>query len=87
MYYVFKNTPKKLSHIVKGGVEATYFHFNPWRILKETTKLAAHLELCHRNPDILERVLNQTNLSNSTAAKCAPMQVIKQPEQGRTLTF
>ena len=35
----------------------------PWRILKETTELAgAHLELCHRNPDILERVLNRIAL-------------------------
>ena len=46
----------------------------------------AHLELCHRNPDILERMLNRIALSNSTAGKCAPMQVIKQPEHGRTST-
>ena len=46
----------------------------------------AHLELCHRNSDILERVLNRIALSNSTAGKCAPMQVIKQPEHGRTST-
>ena len=44
----------------------------------------AHLELCHRNPDILKRVLNWTTLSNSIAGKSAPMQVIKQPEYGRT---
>ena len=46
----------------------------------------AHLALCHRNPDILERVLNWTTLSNSMAEKCAPMQVIKQPEHGRIST-
>ena len=46
----------------------------------------AHLELCHRNLDILGRVLNQIALSNSTAEKCAPMQGIKQPEHGRTST-
>ena len=44
----------------------------------------AHLELCHRNPDILEKVLDQILLSNSTVGKCAPMQVIKQSEgEGR----
>ena len=42
--------------------------------------------LCHRHPDILERVLNQIALSNSTTGKCAPMQVIKPPEHGRTST-
>ena len=46
----------------------------------------AYLELCHSNPDILERVLNQILLSNSTAGKCEPMQVTKQPEHGRTST-
>ena len=44
-----ENTPKNVmvkgrvhlrhcSHIVKVGVEATYYNFNPWRILKETTE-------------------------------------------------
>ena len=47
----------------------------------------SHLELCHRKSDILERVLNQIALFNSTAGKCAPMQVIKQPEHGRTSTM
>ena len=45
-----------------------------------------HLKLCHRNHDILERLLNRIVLSNSTAGKCALMQVMKQPEQGRTST-
>ena len=45
-----------------------------------------HLELCHRNRDILKRVLNQITLSNSTARKGAPMKVVKQPEHGRTST-
>ena len=40
----------------------------------------------HRNPDILEKVLNWITLSNSTAGKCTPMQVIKQAEHGRTST-
>ena len=36
--------------------------------------LKGYLELCHRNLDILERVLNWIVLSNSTAAEnCAPM--------------
>ena len=49
--YIFENTPKNLvvqgraqlehsSHIVKVGVEATCFHFNPRRILNETTEPA-----------------------------------------------
>ena len=46
----------------------------------------AHLELCHKNPDILERVLNRIALSNSTAGKCTHMHVIKQLEHGRTST-
>ena len=44
------------------------------------------MELWHRNFDILERVLNRIALSNSTAGKCVPMEVIKQPEHGRTST-
>ena len=44
----------------------------------------AHLELCHRNPDILEKVLHQITLSNSTAGKSTLRQVIKQPQHGRT---
>ena len=46
----------------------------------------ANLELCHRNLGILERVLNQIALSNSTLGKCTPMQVVKQLEHGRTST-
>ena len=95
--YIFENTPKNLvvqgraqlehsSHIVKVGVEATCFHFNPRRILSETTERRVYLELYHRNPGILERVLNWVTLANSTAEKCAPMQVMKQPEHGRTST-
>ena len=36
--------------------------------------------------NILERVLNRIALSDSTVGKCAPMQVIKQPEHGGTST-
>ena len=35
----------------------------------------AHLELCYRNPDILERVLNQITLSNSTWGSAHPCKV------------
>ena len=28
------------SHIVKVAVEATWLHFNPWHVLKETTERA-----------------------------------------------
>ena len=38
----------------------------------------------YANPDILERVLNRIALSNSTAGKCTPMPVIKQPEHWRS---
>ena len=67
------------SHIVKVGVEATCWHFKPDIYWRKQPDWWAHLELCHRNPDILERVPNQTTLSNSTVEKCVPMQVIKQP--------
>ena len=30
-----------------------------------------------QEPDILERVLNQITLSNSTAGQCTPMEIIK----------
>ena len=56
------------------------------RILKETPKPVAHLELCHRNLGILERVVNQIALSNFTEGKCASMQVTKQPEHVRAST-
>ena len=32
----------------------------------------------------LDTMLNRIALFNSTAGKCAPMQVVKQPEHGRT---
>ena len=37
--------------------------------IEGTIETMAHFELSHRNPDILERVLNQIALSNSTAWK------------------
>ena len=43
------------------------------------------MELWYRNPNTLERVLNQIALSTSIAGKCAPMQVVKQPEYGPAL--
>ena len=65
-------------------VEASCKHFKPWNILQEWPNKQAHLELCHRNSGILQRILNPIMLSNSTVGKCAPMQVIKQPDHGRT---
>ena len=49
VFFVFQNWPKNLvvqgrvqlvhcSHIVTVSVETTSLHFNPWHILKETTK-------------------------------------------------
>ena len=45
------------------------------------TEPAAHLNLCHRNPDTLEMVLNHIMKSDSTAGKCTHIQVVKQPER------
>ena len=56
------------------------------RLRRKRMNQWAHLEQCHRNPDILERVLNQIALSNLTVGKCVPMQVIKEPEHRRTST-
>ena len=53
---VFENTPTNSvvqrrvqldhsSHIIKAGVEATCWHFNPWCILKETNKPATGTKL------------------------------------------
>ena len=72
------------SHIVKVGVEATCVHSILEMYWGKRPNRWAHLELCHRNHDILERVLNWIVLSNSTVGKCPLMQVIKQPEHGRT---
>ena len=58
---VFENTPKNLvvqgrtqlnhsSQIVMVGVEATCLHFNPWRILKETTEPAGPFETMPQEP-------------------------------------
>ena len=44
-------------------------------ILNETTKPVVHLELCHRNSDTMEKVLNRVELFNSNVGKCALMQV------------
>ena len=65
-------------------VEASCKHFKPWHILQEWPNKQTHLELCHRNSGVLQRILNPIMLSNSTVGKCAPMQVIKQPDHGRT---
>ena len=92
----FENTPKNLvfqgmmqlehsSHIVMVGIEATWLRFNPWRILKETTEPAGPFGTMseeHWHPGIGTRCA----LFNSTAGKCAPMQVVKQLEHGRTST-
>ena len=98
---VSENTPEKLSQLylmVQGRAQLEQsshivlvlrLHANnssPDKYWRKQLNRQAHLELCHRNPDILERVLNQITLSNSTAWKCAPMQVIKQPQNGRTST-
>ena len=71
-----KGALENSSHIVKVGVGVKYQYFKPWQMLKETTTGGPNWE-----PS-----LNRILLSNSTAGKCAPMQVIKQPEHGKTLT-
>ena len=58
---VFEYTPKHFvvhgrkqlqhsNHIVKVGVKATCLHFNPWRILKETTELAGPFRTMPQEP-------------------------------------
>ena len=99
--FVSENTPKKLPQLylmVQGRAQLEQnshivlvlrLHAkdsSPDKYWRKQLNRLAHLELCHRNPDILERVLNQITLSNSTAWKCAPMQVIKQSQNGRTST-
>ena len=58
-------------------------------MLKETTEPSGPFGTMPQeplHPDILEWLLNRMAFSNSTTGKCAPMQVIKQPEHGRTST-
>ena len=58
------------SHIVKVSVEATCFKI--WHILKGMTNPTGLFgNMPH--PGILERVVNQVALSNSTAEKCRPI--------------
>ena len=74
-------------HIVKVGIELHAYTSIPDVYQRKRPNWQAHLELCLRNHDILERLLNQIALSNSTAGKCASIQVIKQPEHGGTSTI
>ena len=72
------------SHIVKTG-QGYMLTFEVLMYIEGNEQTSRPiLELCHRSPDILERVLNLIALSNSTVRKCAPMQVMKQQEHGRT---
>ena len=72
------------SHIVKFSVKATCWTSSSEVYWRKWLRWQAILELCHRNPNILEMVLNQIMLSSSTAGKSTSMQVIKQPEHRRT---
>ena len=85
---VFENIPKnllvqgrvQLEHIsyIKIGVEATYIKTStPDVYWRKRPNQQPHLELCHRKPDFLESMLNRIALFNSTAGRCAPMQVEK----------
>ena len=47
----------------------------------------AHLQLCHRNTDILEKVLHWITLSNSIARKWLPKQVVTQASCKTTRTW
>ena len=74
------------SHIVRVGVEATCYMLTLQAMMYIEGNDRAYLELCHRNPEILERVLNEIVLSNSTPGNCRSMQVVKQPEHGKAST-
>ena len=76
------------SHIVKVSSYADTLSSDVyWRKWPNRPNRQAHMELCYRNLGILERVLNQIALSNSTMEKCPSMQVKKQRKHGRTSTI
>ena len=81
--FLLKVAVTLLSGSRKGTGSVSRLHANTsspdvyWR--KRLNRLA-HLQLCHRNPDMLKRVLNQIASFNSTAGKCAPMQITNQLE-------
>ena len=68
------------------GVEATCLHFNPWRILKETTELVGPFAAMPQEPWHPGKGAKQDRVIQVNCGKCAPMQVTKQPERGRTST-
>ena len=70
------------SHIVKVGVEVTCYHFKPWHILKETTKPVGQFGTMPQG----WKGAKPDHIIHSSAGKCAPRQVIKQPEHGGTST-
>ena len=75
-----------ISDIVNVGVEATCWHFKPWRILKKTTEPADQFGTIPQEPWHPGKDAKPDHVIQSTAGKCAPMQVVKQPEHGRTST-
>ena len=85
--FVFEKTPKNLlvqgrtqlkrsSTIVKVSVEAACLHFNPWSILKETTKPAGPFGTMRLEPWHPEG-----------GAEVRTREVIKQPKHGRISTI
>ena len=92
---VFENTSKNLEvqrrvqleysiHIVMVRVDATWSHFNPWCILKETTKLAGPFGTMPQKPWHSRKGAKPNRVIQLNCGKCTPTQVIKQPEHGRT---
>ena len=78
------------NRIVKVDVDATCNYFKTRCILLVTTKPAGTIWkdakgtlTPFQGSDIM---LNRIALSNSTGGKYAPMQVVKQPQQGRAST-
>ena len=94
---VFENTSKNLVvqrrvqleysiHIVTVRVDAAWSHFNPWCILKETTKLAGPFGTMPQKPWHSRKSTKPDRVIQLNCGKCAPTQAIKQPEHGRTST-
>ena len=66
--------------MVKVGAKTTCLHFNPWRTLKKTTEPVGIFGTMSQEPWHPGKGAKPDCIIQSTAGKCAPMQIIKQPE-------
>ena len=92
---VFENVPKNL--VIQGRVQLDHssrirmvlrLHPNtsiPDIYWRKRPNWQAHLELCHRNPDIQERDLNQIALCNSTVGELQQLRNKNDPPFRQTI--